>query len=227
MTTAFEMRCWTVRGRCFRSLSYDGWRKSTNKSSGQRQSERLENPRARSHLLQRWDRWHSQQVMRNSTSARFDFTRRSPILSRLKRSRKQYVRFGPVDKALPWLTGAATVGSDVDRLGLLAEAYGKLGNRSRLLEVRCQLWENTLSAEALREYIELLPPSERYEARRHAIEKASHSDDVVLGTTLLLSLGESANASAVALRAARQAWSTRTTPISLIWRNSSRRQSVH
>ena len=113
---------------------------------------------------------------------------------------KQYVRFGPVDKALPWLTGAATVGSDVDRLGLLAEAYGKLGNRSRLLEVRCQLWENTLSAEALREYIELLPPSERYEARRHAIEKASHSDDVVLGTTLLLSLGESANASAVAWR---------------------------
>ena len=66
--------------------------------------------------------------------------------------------------------------------------------------MRCQLWENTLSAEALREYIELLPPSERYEARRHAIEKASHSDDVVLGTTLLLSLGESANAAAVAWR---------------------------
>ena len=113
---------------------------------------------------------------------------------------KQYVRFGPVDKAVPWLTGAAESGRDVDRLALLAEAYEKLGDRSRLLEVRRQLWENTLSAEALREYITLLPPSERDEARRHAVERASHSDDVIMGTSLLLSLGESASAEALAWR---------------------------
>ena len=113
---------------------------------------------------------------------------------------KQYVRFGPVDKAVPWLTGAAGSGRDVDRLDLLAEAYEKLGDRSRLLEVRRQLWENTLSPEAFREYIALLPPSQREEARRHAVERASHSDDVVTGTSLLLSLGEAASAEALARR---------------------------
>ena len=111
---------------------------------------------------------------------------------------KQYVRFGPVAKAVSWLTGAAGIGRDVDRLDLLAEAYEKLGDCSRLLEVRRQLWEHTLAAEALREYITLLPPSERDEARRHAVEKASHSDDVIRGTSLLLSLGESTRADALA-----------------------------
>ena len=113
---------------------------------------------------------------------------------------KQYVRFEPVDKAVPWLTGAAGSRRDVDRLDLLAAAYEKLGYRSRLLEVRRQFWENTLSAEALREYITLLPPSERDEARRRAVERASHSDDVIMGTSLLLSLGESASAEALAWR---------------------------
>ena len=112
----------------------------------------------------------------------------------------QYVRFGPVAKAVTWLTGAGGSGRDVDRLALLAEAYEKLGDRSRLLEVRRQLWEDTLSAEVFREYIALLPPSERDEARRHAVEKAFHSDDVVVGASLLLSLGESASADALAWR---------------------------
>ena len=113
---------------------------------------------------------------------------------------KQYIRFGPVDKAVPWLTGAAGSGRDVDRLDLLAEAYEKLGDRSGLLEVRRKLWENTLSPEAFCEYIALLPPSKHEEARGHAVEKASHSDDVVMGTSLLLSLGESASAEALMWR---------------------------
>ena len=113
---------------------------------------------------------------------------------------KQYVRFGPVDKAVQWLTGAAGSGRDVDRLDLLAEAYEKLGDRSRLLEVRRKLWENTLSPQAFREYIALLPPVQHEEARGHAVEKASHSDDVVMGTSLLLSLGESASAETLARR---------------------------
>ena len=113
---------------------------------------------------------------------------------------KQYVRFGPVEKAVQWLANVTGSGRDLDRLDLLAEAYEKLGDRSRLLEVRRQLWENTLSPEAFREYIALLPPSQRDKASRHAVEKASHSDDVIMGTSLLLSLGESASAEALARR---------------------------
>ena len=113
---------------------------------------------------------------------------------------RQYVDFGPVEKAVQWLANVPGSGRDLDRLDLLAEAYEKLGDRSRLLEVRRQLWENTLSPEAFREYIALLPPSQRDKARRHAVEKASHSDDVVMGTSLLLSLDESTSAEALVWR---------------------------
>ena len=110
---------------------------------------------------------------------------------------KQYVRFGPVDKAVPWLAGPSGSGRDIERLELLAAAHEQLGDPARLLDVRRQLWERTLGAKDLREYLTLLPASERDEARRDAVKKGSRSDDVVVGASLLLNLEEIAHAEAV------------------------------
>jgi hypothetical protein len=114
----------------------------------------------------------------------------------------QYLRFGPVERAVEWLTGAAgdSLSSRDERLDLLAQAYEKLGNRQALLDTRRKLAERSNSPELFFEYAALLPVEEREVARGQALERAMRSDDPVSAARFLLALDEPDRASALVLR---------------------------
>ncbi len=113
---------------------------------------------------------------------------------------KQYLRSGPVERAVELLAGVDDERILDERLDLLAQAYERLGDRAALLDVRRQLGEGSLSAERFREYAALLPPAEREAARRQALERAERSDSPVAAGTFLLDLGEDERAGALLLR---------------------------
>jgi hypothetical protein len=79
-------------------------------------------------------------------------TMRSPRPNRLQANdiAEQYLRFGPVARAVEWLTAEdddERSEPSARRLDLLAQPYEKLGDRSALLGVRRRLSERSLSAE--------------------------------------------------------------------------------
>jgi hypothetical protein len=116
---------------------------------------------------------------------------------------EQYLRFGPVERAVEWLMRPDDQGAarDVDpRLALLAQAYDKLGDRAALLDVRRRLAERSLDAKIFGEYAALLPRGEREAARGEAIERAERSSDPVRAGIFLLDLGEGARAAALIVR---------------------------
>lgn len=94
---------------------------------------------------------------------------------------EQYLRFGPVERALEWLTGSEDCSerSSGERLDLLAQAYEKLGNRAALVDVRRRIAERSLSVERFSEYASLLSPDESDAARQQALERAERSSDPV------------------------------------------------
>jgi hypothetical protein len=116
---------------------------------------------------------------------------------------EQYLRFGPVERAIEWLTRSDAAASEhhaSKRLDLLARAYEKLGDRQALLDVRRRLHESSLSAELFSAYAELLSPDQRDAARRQALERAERSDSPVTAGFFLLDLGADERAAALVLR---------------------------
>jgi hypothetical protein len=116
---------------------------------------------------------------------------------------EQYLRFGPVERAVEWLTLSDDAGSERAgdaRLDLLAQAYEKLGDRDALLDVRRRLAERSLSAELFSEYAALLPSDQRETARREALERAEQSNHPVAAGAFLLDLGEEERAAALVLQ---------------------------
>ncbi len=115
---------------------------------------------------------------------------------------KQYLRFGPVERAVEWLTrseGRSGRGGD-ERLDLLAQAYERLGNREALLDARRRLAESSLSAGLFAQYAALLPPEEKGTERQRALERAKRNDEPVGAGLFLLELGEADEASVIVLR---------------------------
>ena len=114
----------------------------------------------------------------------------------------RYLEFGPVRRAVEWLTRAPTPpGHPVqERLDLLARAYEKLGDAAALRDVRRRCAEESLSAKRLAEYTELLPHEEREPARRAVLDRACQSDRPVAAAELMLELGEVDLAAATLLR---------------------------
>lgn len=116
---------------------------------------------------------------------------------------EQYLRFGPVERAVEWLTRSDDARSERvgdERLDLLAQAYERLGDREALLDVRRRLAERSLIAELFSEYAALLPSDERETARRQALERAERSNDPITAGAFLLDLGEEERAAALVLR---------------------------
>ena len=115
---------------------------------------------------------------------------------------EQYLRFGPVERALEWLTGSEDCSdrSSDARLDLLAQAYEKLGNREALVDARRRLAERSLSAERFAEYASLLSSDASDAARQQALERAERSSDPVAAGLFLLDLGAPDQASALVLR---------------------------
>ena len=115
---------------------------------------------------------------------------------------KQYLRFGPVERALEWLTRSddRSERTSDERLDLLAQAYEKLGNREALVDVRRRLAERSFSTERFAEYVALLSSDERNAARKQALERAERSNAPVAAGLFLLDLGAPDQASAVVLR---------------------------
>ena len=115
---------------------------------------------------------------------------------------EQYLRFGPVERALEWLTRSderSERTSDA-RLDLQAQAYEKLGNREALVAARRCLAERSLSTQRFAKYVSLLSPDESDAARQQALERAERTDDPVAAGLFLLDLGALDQASAVILR---------------------------
>ena len=128
---------------------------------------------------------------------------RSPHPNSLQATRiaEQYLRFGPVERAVEWLTRFEDrSGRDLERLDLLAQAYEKLEDREGLVDARRRLSESSLSAELFAEYAALLPPKDRDAARRQALDRAGESDDPVGAGLFLLELGEPERAAALVIR---------------------------
>ena len=118
---------------------------------------------------------------------------------------EQYLRFGPIEKAVDWLTRSAWDDTRVvERLTLLVRVYEALGDRDRLVDTHRQLWECSLSPERFAEYTALLSLREREVARRQAMERAQQSDDPVSAGLFLLELGEPECAEATVLRCREQ-----------------------
>ena len=115
---------------------------------------------------------------------------------------QQYLRFGPVERAVEWLTRSGDPSErDADgRLDLLAQAYEKLGNREALIDARRRLAERSLSADAFSAYLTLLSAEQGEAARQQAIGRAERSEDPAGAGLFLLELGESDRASALVLR---------------------------
>jgi len=114
---------------------------------------------------------------------------------------KQYLRFGPAERAIEWLTRPEdrTDRHRRERLDLLAEAYERLGQSDALLDARRRLSERSLSPERFAEYAALLPDDERDAARRAALDRAERSDRAVAAARFLLALGEDERAAALVL----------------------------
>jgi len=114
----------------------------------------------------------------------------------------QYLEFGPVERAVEWLTTPRDPADRHarERLDLLAQAYEKLGDTDALRETRRRLAEESLSAERFSEYAALLPSKERAAARRAALERARQSDAPVAAAQFMLELGEADLAAATVLR---------------------------
>jgi len=115
---------------------------------------------------------------------------------------EQYLRFGPVERALEWLTRSedGSERSSDERLDLLAQAYEKLGNQEALVDARRRLAERSLSTQRFAEYVSLLSPEKSDAARQQALERAERSSDPVAAGRFLLDLGAPDQASAVVLR---------------------------
>lgn len=98
---------------------------------------------------------------------------RSPQLNTLQAAdvAKQYVAFGPVEKAVPLLEFALEDDRDLGQLDVLAEAYEKLGDFAKLRKTRQRLFEQSVSSEDFAAYLSCLPEAERAGAKQTAIAK--------------------------------------------------------
>ena len=106
---------------------------------------------------------------------------------------RRYLEFGPVETAIEWLEKHRDERRfDHERLGLLAEAYQRMGLRDQLIAVRRELSGRSLSIEAFDELVAVLPEAEHVAARQAAIERARSSEDPVAAARLLLHLGDAA-----------------------------------
>jgi hypothetical protein len=117
---------------------------------------------------------------------------------------QQYVEFGPVERAVKWLTRFGDTGLDetvLERLDLLAQAYEKIGNRDALLAVRRRIAERWLIPEQFLAYVALLPEQERAGVREHAIERAEQSADPVSAGAFLVALGAADRGAALIVHA--------------------------
>ncbi len=115
---------------------------------------------------------------------------------------EQYLRFGPVERALEWLIRFEDESEPTseERLDLLARVYEKLGKVEALVDVRQRLAEHSLSGERFAEYASLLSPAAREAARKQALERAERSNDPAGAALFLLDLGAPDRASALVLR---------------------------
>ena len=114
---------------------------------------------------------------------------------------EQYLRFGPVERAVEWLTRSEDRAEGRgERLELLAQAYEQLGNRELLLDARRRIAEETLSLDTFARYEALLPEHERPAARQRAIERVSKGQEPVGAALFLFELSEPDRAAALALR---------------------------
>lgn len=115
---------------------------------------------------------------------------------------EQYLRFGPVERAVEWLTRFDVLSEHGagQRLDLLAQAYERLGDREALLDVRRRLAERSLSAKLFAEYASLLSPDERDAALQQALERATRSNEPVTAALFLLDLDAPEQAAALVLR---------------------------
>ncbi len=113
---------------------------------------------------------------------------------------EQYLRFGPVERAIEWLTRPEDVEAGHERLELLARAHEQLGHREALLDVRRRQCERSLDATLFAAYAALLPAGEQETARQQALERAERSDAPVAACLFLLALGERERAAALVLR---------------------------
>jgi hypothetical protein len=117
----------------------------------------------------------------------------------------QYLRFGPVERAVEWLTRPEDrQQGHRERLDLLAQAYEKLGQTELLLDARRRLAEEALSADSFRRYEALLPAGERDGARREAVDRACRSREPVKAALFLSELAELDRAAALVLRQREQ-----------------------
>jgi hypothetical protein len=120
-----------------------------------------------------------------------------------------YLEFGPAEKAIEWLEKhRGEERFDRERLELLAEAYDRLGDRDRLIAMRREISEKSLSREALDDLFAVLPRSEHVATRQSAIDRARSATDTIAAARLLLHLGESGQAAEAIVRGREEFEST-------------------
>ncbi len=124
---------------------------------------------------------------------------RSPQLNTLQAMdvAKQYVAFGPVEKAIPLLEFAGSDDRSLGQLDLLVEAYEKLGDVAKLRQMRKRLFEWSVSSEDFVAYLACLPESERAKAKKRAIAKLRTTADPFRSAQFLLEIGDPESAARI------------------------------
>jgi hypothetical protein len=124
---------------------------------------------------------------------------RSPQLNTLQAAdiAKKYVAFGPVEKAVPLLEFAQGDGRNLGLLDVLADAYEKLGDSTKLREMRKRLFEQSMSSEDLAGYLVCLPEAERAKAKKSAIARVRTTGDPFRAAEFLLEIGDPESAARI------------------------------
>jgi uncharacterized protein DUF6880 len=99
----------------------------------------------------------------------------------------------PAD-ALAWLRDSWDHHLEDSRHRLLAEALERLGRFTESAPIRQQIFERTLSASCLQDWLAQLPEAARPEALAHARQLALRHDSVTAAAALLLELGDTSAA---------------------------------
>jgi hypothetical protein len=128
---------------------------------------------------------------------------RSPRLNTLQAVdvAKKYVAFGPVEKAVPLLEFALEDARNLGQLDVLADAYERLGESTKLRETRKRLFEQSVSSEDFSAYLVCLPEDARAKAKQSAIAKVVATGDPFKAAQFLLEIGDPESATCVVERA--------------------------
>jgi hypothetical protein len=110
-----------------------------------------------------------------------------------------YLSFNSHEEALRWLKPPWQPRFELDRLRLLDQAYGQIGDTEQLRQVRYQIYQREQSHASFERYLETLDDDQKEAARREAAKEAEQGDNVIVNADLLLQLGEAKRAQTLVL----------------------------